>query len=167
MKGITKVKTFSCYSGQLAAVPCHCSIREDEGRGARTLSPSFLTLTACFSLVSSTPSLTRRAYTLTSPFRSNDTSACPSGASKMAARLTGVRPNWLTKVSGPQLASEQPGNRPTESGAGSGHSILYSQTWGGYRRLSSVLRPEGSRRERMNYNSSCNLIALRHETEES
>ena len=33
--------------------------------------------------------------------------------------------------------------------------------------LSSVLHPEGSGRKRMDYNSSCNLIALACKTEEN
>ena len=33
--------------------------------------------------------------------------------------------------------------------------------------LSAVVRPKRCGRERMDYNSSCNLIALGHETEES
>ena len=46
-------------------------------------------------------------------------------------------------------------------------NIHYRLHWPRYTRLSSVLRPEGSWRERMNYNSSFNLIALGRETEES
>lgn len=94
-----------------------------------TLSFSFLTPTALRNSESGTPSLTSRAYTLT-PGRllSNATSARPPGAFSKDSFFVGVNPYVLTKVSGPQLRSEQLGNGSTLLGTSFPATILYSHT---------------------------------------